>query len=101
MKHRAKRRDANEPPIVQALENAGAFVQRLDDGQGTPDLLVGYAGRTYLLEVKLPLGPRGGAVGHQNLNDEQVEWHAGWHECGGTLLVVRTPDEALRAIGAA
>lgn len=99
MKHRAKRRDANELSIVHALEAAGAFVQRLDDGGGVPDLLVAYAGATYLLEVKLPLGPRGGATGHQHLNDEQTRWHQRWN--GGQLLVVRTPDDALRAIGVA
>lgn len=53
----AARRDENEQAVVDALEAAGASVTRL----GQPmDLLVGYQGRNTLLEVKKPLGPRGG-----------------------------------------
>ncbi len=103
---RAKRRDANEAAIVEALEAAGAYVQRLDDsGGGVPDLLVGYRGVTKLLEVKLPLGPRGGVHHHGkpgssgDMTPAQVRWWADW--CGEPPLVVRTPAEALAAIGVA
>lgn len=44
-----KRRDANEPEIVEALRRCGAGVWRLD----TPaDLLVGFRGRFVTMEVK-------------------------------------------------
>jgi hypothetical protein len=52
-------RDGNEAAIVDALRAAGATVTRLGDA-GVPDLLVGYRGSTLLLEIKLPLGARGG-----------------------------------------
>jgi hypothetical protein len=46
----AKRRDANEPPIVLALIEMGCSVIKTD----ACDLVVGYKGRNYLLEVKMP-----------------------------------------------
>lgn len=49
----AKRRDANEPEIVNALEKLGADVFRLD---APADLLVGLRGQWYLMEVKMPKG---------------------------------------------
>ena len=48
MRRYAARRDANEGEIVRALEKVGASVLRLHD----IDLLVGFRGRNYLLEVK-------------------------------------------------
>lgn len=101
---RAKRRDANEPEIVAALELAGASVTRLD-GDGVPDLLVGFQGRSKLLEVKLPLGPRGGKSarrewegGRGDFTRAQVAWWDGWR--GEPAIVVRSAFEALAAIGA-
>lgn len=92
---RAAKRDANESAIVAALEAVGATVTRINAG-GVPDLLVGHRGRTYLLEVKAPLGPRGG-IGDGHLTDEQEEWWETWR--GGRPVIVRTPAEALAAIG--
>lgn len=90
----AKARDANEPEIVAALKAVGASVERLD----TPvDLLVGFRGQTFLLEVKLPRGPRGGTSGSV-LTDDQAQVFDRWR--GGILAVVRSADEALRIIGA-
>lgn len=92
----AKKRDANEPAIVKALQQVGACVVKLND-PGCPDLLVGYRGATYLLEVKLPAGPRGGTT-DRTLTDCQVQWWAKWK--GLVPVVVRTPDDAIDAIGA-
>jgi hypothetical protein len=97
---RAARRDANEPEIVAALKAVGATVQQLS-GEDVPDLLVGFRGGDYLLEVKRPLGPRGGhaeGIKHVSLTPEQATWHAAWR--GRPPVVVRSVDEALRAIGA-
>lgn len=101
---RAKRRDANEPDVVNALVAAGAVVTRLD-GDGVPDLLVGFKGRSFLLEVKLPMGPRGGLPEHReheggrgDLTAAQVKWWDAW--IGEPAIVVRSPSEALAAIGA-
>ena len=95
MKYRAHnaQRDSNEKPIVDALRAIGATVERLNKPL---DLLVGYRGRNYLLEVKLPAGPRGG-TGHSELNDGQRLFFQTWR---GQRCVVRSMDDALLAIGA-
>lgn len=98
----ARARDANEADIVRALRGVGCSVIRLGD-PGVPDLLVGIGGRTLLLEVKLPLGARGGKSqrrecegGRADLTAAQVAWWDAWK--GGAALVVRSVDEAIRAL---
>lgn len=91
----AKSRDANEPAIVKALELVGALVIRQDE---PTDLLVGYGDTWYLIEVKLPLGPKGGKKG-RDLTDKQEKF---FDECGGLGLpvyVARSAEEALRIVG--
>lgn len=101
-------RDTNEPAIVKALKAVGASVTPLN-GTGVPDLLVGFRGQTYLLEVKLPLGKKGGtghgggaskkgAGGDGVLTESQLKWWRGW--CGKFPKIVRSPEEALAVIGA-
>lgn len=106
MIRRAAKRDESEGPIVQALEAVGATVQRLS-AEGVPDLLVGWRGRMWLLEVKLPLTKRGAVQpgrslkhkgGRGDMTAAQVAWWAWWK--GPPPVVVRTPMEALAAIEA-
>jgi len=83
---RAAKRDGNEPEIVAALEAAACDVVRTS----TPgDLVVGRAGRNYLLEVKNPKGRR-------KLTTEQLIFLKNWR---GQYAVVETVDEALAAVG--
>ncbi len=103
MRH-ARARDGNECGIVEALRSAGAVVTRIDDA-GVPDLLVGYRGRTILIEVKLPLGARGGKSqrreaegGRGDLTASQVKWGDAW--TGAPAIVVRSAAEALAALDA-
>lgn len=81
------RRDANEAAIVTALEMCGVTVTQLS-AKGVPDLLCGYQGNTFLIEVKMPKG---------KLTDDQVKWHDKWR---GQVAVVHNVEEALAAIGA-
>lgn len=82
----AAKRDLVENEIVDALEQAGVHVWRLH----TPcDLLCHRLGRTYTLEVKTP-GAR---------KDKRQEAQAEFLRVTGTPIV-RTPEEALRAVGA-
>jgi hypothetical protein len=84
----AKARDGNEPQIVEALRRGGASVHRID----TPcDLLVGIAGRTHLVEVKRPLGPKGG-MKDRNLTPDQRRFRENWK--GSDLEILRTVDDA-------
>jgi len=90
---RAAKADANQPAIVAALEAAGATVQHLHRvGEGCPDLAVGHAGKTYLIEVKDGSKPPSA----QKLNKRQEEWFQGWK---GHAVVVNSPEAALAAIG--
>ena len=85
---RNKKRDANEPEIFEALDALpGCHPIRLDK---PVDLLVGYGGRTYLLEVKNP-------EGKNRLEPDQVKFIDDWP--GSPVSVVHNPNEALVAIG--
>lgn len=89
------RTDANQEQIVSALRAAGASVQSLAAvGGGVPDLLVGFRGETYLLEVKDGNQP----PSKRQLTKDQIEWHGTW--TGGHLIVVDSPEGALKAVGA-
>lgn len=83
---RAAKVDATQSAIVAALRKAGCQVQSLAAiGKGVPDLLAGRAMKLWLLECK---------TGNGDLTPAQRKWHALW-----PVHVVRTPDEALRAVG--
>ena len=90
---RAAKIDANQPAIVDALRKCGAFVQSLAAvGNGCPDLLIGYRGRTFLIEVK-----DGSKVpSAQKPTPDQLFWHACW--VGGSLAVVNDIEGALRIL---
>lgn len=77
--------DANHRDIRAGLEAVGASV----DVRGPLDLVVGFRGVTYLIEVKTAKG---------KLRASQLAFLARWR--GGPAVVVRTMDEALAAIGA-
>lgn len=85
----ARRRDANEAEIVDALLGVGCSVQRLSD-KGVPDLLVfsPHNGRTLLLEVKNPKSGR--------LTPDQSQWMVKWR---GPVHIVTTIADALRIAG--
>ena len=90
---RAAKIDKNQPAIVDALRKCGAFVQSLAAvGNGCPDLLIGYRGRTILVEVK-----DGSKVpSARELTEDQNWWHARW--AGGSLAVVNDIEGALRIL---
>lgn len=90
---RAARRDSNESVIVDALLTVGARVRRLASA-GVPDLLVGFRGSLWLLEVKDPTKP----AADQRLKPAQAVFFEEYH--GYPVAVVKSIDEALRVIGA-
>lgn len=72
---RAARVDSNHAAIVAALRAAGCSVQSLASvGGGVPDLLVGRAGRNYLLEVK----DGGQPESRRRLTTHEAKWRDGW-----------------------
>lgn len=80
----ARKRDANEPAIVKALEAVGAHVTRLS-GVGAPDVLVRFPaaswGNLYAFEIKT-------AKGKQTEAQIETQWP-----------IVRSIEDALQAIG--
>ena len=89
---RAGRTDANQPLIVKALRDAGATVQHLHGiGQGCPDLLVGFCGNNFLMEVKDPTRK----PSERRLTEDEEIWHDGWR---GRVQVVESIAEALLVI---
>lgn len=88
----ARRIDSNQREIVEALKAAGcAVVSTARMGGGFPDLVVGRGdighGQIFLLEVK---GPKG------RFTPSELRFAASWH---GNYRVVRSVEEALRAVG--
>lgn len=83
------RRDKNEKEIVAALRRFGATVSLIDAvrSDGVPDLLVGFDGRNYLIEVKSRDG---------KLSPGQKRWHEKWK--GMPPAVARTIREAVAVI---
>ena len=82
---RAARVDANQDQIVSALRGAGAYVWII----GLPvDLLVGYKGHTFLVEIKTDSKKR--------LTKLQADFFENWS--GSTLCRIDNPEAALRMI---
>jgi hypothetical protein len=82
------RTDANQKSIVTALRKVpGVSVKVLSDvGGGFPDLIVGYAGVNFLVELKHG----------SKLTPDQVEFHMKWN---GQKAVANNLDEVLKIIG--
>lgn len=81
-----KKRDANEPEIIAALEAIGCTVVKLHEPL---DLLVGYRGITFMIEVKNP-------EGRDRLQPDQAAFIATWK--GRKPEVVRTVEEAVAVV---
>ena len=88
------RLDATQKAVVAALREIGCSVTSLAAvGGGCPDLLVGVAGRTVLLEVKSAKATRRKA---SETTPAQDAWAASWR--GGQVAVAHDVEEALDAI---
>lgn len=83
---RAAKRDDNEKEIVVALRKAGAYVSFIDE---PCDLIVGYQGKTILLEVKDGNKPPSA----RKLTEREQKFHDEW--TGGPLYVVTCVQDAL------
>lgn len=85
--------DANQGRIVAALRKIGCTVAITSHvGNGFPDLLVGYQGRTVLLEVKD--GDK--YPSERKLTEAEAHFLATW--TGGPAVVVENEQEALAAV---
>ena len=91
---RAAKVDANQAAVVAALEKVGCTVQSLAAvGTGVPDLLVGYHGKNFLLEIKDGTKPPSARY----LTEDQIRWHNHWR---GRVRIANSVAEALNLVGA-
>lgn len=94
MTHYRTNVDRNQRAIMDALRAIGATVLHLPaTAAGLPDLLVGFRGRTLLLEVKNPAT----RYGRAGMAASQRQFAQTWN--GAPVYVVTTPSEAMQAIG--
>lgn len=86
--------DHNQNTIVQQLRQVGATVQSLSTiGKGCPDILVGFRGNNFLLEIKNPEQ----AMSARKLTPDEEKFFETWE---GQKAIIETIDQALKAIGA-
>ena len=86
----ASRVDANQPAIVQALRAVGASVLHCHQLKNCFDILVGYRGRTFLMEIK--------ATDKDKLTAGEAEFQRTWR--GTEYHIVYTADQAIQIITA-
>ena len=83
---RAKRVDCNQKDIVHALKTFGVTVVDLSGvGKGCPDLLIGFKGTTYLIEIK--------KNSKAKFTPQQLQFNELW--AGGVIARIQTIDEAI------
>jgi hypothetical protein len=81
--------DRNQPEIVGALRAYGCSVACLHQcGGGIPDLVVGWKGRNYLIEIKDELAK----PSDRKLTPDQSAWHELWV---GQVAIVTNCAEAI------
>ena len=81
--------DKNQASIVESLRRIGATVVSLHAvGNGCPDLVVGYRGKNFLMEVK----------NGSKLREKQITFLESWK---GQTCVVNNIEEALNIINEA
>jgi len=82
--------DTNQKEIVEALRDAGATVVSLASMKhGCPDLMVGYAGETLLMEIKRDAKAK--------FTSDQLDFLGKWK--GGAISRVDSVEAAIRALG--
>lgn len=91
---RTGHKDANQDEIVRALREIGASVAITSGaGYGLPDLIVGFRGETFLLEVKDGTKP----MSKKKLSANEAYFVEHWK--GRPVAIVESVADALRAIG--
>jgi len=86
---RKARVDANQKEIVEALRSQGATVLHLHTvGGGCPDILVGYYGENYLIELK----DGSKSLSRQKLTPDEKQFFANWQ---GQVAVVDSVESAI------
>lgn len=89
---RAARVDNNHREIARALIDYGCAVADTSGaGSGFPDLVVGFRGKNFLLEIKNPEK----SPAQKALTPSQIDFRDGWH---GQYDVIETLEEAIAVV---
>ena len=88
MPRTAAKVDVNQPAIVKALRAIGATVLHTHQLKNCFDILVGYRGRTFLMEIK--------ATEKDKLTPGEAKFREDWR--GSPYHVVYTEDQAIKII---
>ena len=93
---RAARIDANQPEIVQQLRSVPGVKVCITSqvGGGFPDIIIGYHGANYLIELKDSNKP----PSKRKLTPAEKKWHKMWSGYGQIATCI-TFEECLEAIG--
>lgn len=87
-----KRTDANQTEIVNAARKLGATVQILSGiGKGCPDIVIGYKGINYLVEIK----DGSKSLSQQKLTDAELRFFNTWR---GQVCIIRSLDEIIKLL---
>ena len=87
----AAKKDRNHNAIVETLRAVGAEVKETYQHPAMLDVIVGYRGQIFWADVK---------YGNEGLTPAERQLVDGFARVGVRLHIWRTPDEALRTIGA-
>lgn len=88
-----KRTDRNHAEIINALRkipNISVFSTH-EVGKGFPDIVVGYKGVNYLIEIKDGNKPPSA----RKLTDAELQFHSNWR---GQIKIVNNLDEVLNLL---
>ncbi len=89
---RAANVDVGQSAVVKYLRSLGMSVQPIHTlGKGVPDLLVGWRGQNFLLELKDGTKPSSA----QKLTTAEDKWHKAW---GGQVAITNSPEAAALAV---
>jgi hypothetical protein len=86
------RKDTNQDEIVQAARDLGATVLLTHQlGGGAPDIIIGWRGLNYLVEIKDGAKP----PSRRRLTKDEKEFHQLWR---GQICVIKSVDELLELL---
>ena len=90
----AARVDSNQPGIVRILRSLGAHVLVMSQLKNAFDLLVGYRGVLYIVEIKDGDKP----LSKQMLTEGELRTKEAFNRVGVSYNIITTVDEAIKLI---
>ena len=92
MSYNIRRVDGNQKKITEQLRRLGVSVAVTSSlSNGFPDLVLGYKGRNYLIELKDENKP----PSQRELTKDEMKWHSDWR---GQINTCKNLDEILEVI---